>query len=80
MDTEKKMLFMCVYGRVGNRGLGLKEEEVRAVRGKAGDEGADILIARGAGKDSCQIVKHRAVQGPSDREEERRGTKHSSLL
>lgn len=44
---------------VGDRGLGLKEEEVRAVRGKVGDEGADILIARGAGKDSCQIVKDR---------------------
>lgn len=63
---------MWVYARVGKRGL--KEEEVvRAVRGKAGDEGADILIACGAGKDSCQIVKHRTVQGRSDREEERRG-------
>ena len=46
---------------VGKRGLGLKEEEeVRAVRGKVGDEGADVLIACGAGKDSCQIVKDRA--------------------
>lgn len=41
--------------------MGLKEEEVRAVRGQVGDEGADILIARGAGKDSCQIVKDRVV-------------------
>ncbi len=47
---------MC---RVGNRGSGLKEEEVKSVRGKVGDEEADILIARGVGKDSCQIVKDR---------------------
>ena len=47
--------FLCVV----NRGLGLKEEEVRAVRGKVGDERADILIACGAGNDSCQIVKDR---------------------
>lgn len=44
---------------VGTRGLGLKEEEVRAARGKVADEGADILIARGAGKDSCHIMKDR---------------------
>jgi len=41
----------------GKRLLGLKEEEVRAVRGKVGDEGADLLIACGAGKDSSQIIK-----------------------
>lgn len=50
-------VFICVGW--GNKGLGLKEEEVRAGRGEVGDEGADILIACGAGKDSCQIFKDR---------------------
>lgn len=57
---------MC---RVGNKGLGLKEEEVRAVRGKVGGEGADILIALA----TIPVKLLKTDWGPSDREEERRG-------
>lgn len=68
---------MC---RVGNRGLGLKEEEVRAVSGKVGDKGTDILIARGAGKDSCQIVKDRQSGDHLTLRQRGGGSKHSSLI
>lgn len=69
----------CCVGKQGKRVLLLKEEEVLAVGGKVGDQGAHILIACGPGKDSSQIVKD-SVGTIWPERKRGGGTKHSSLI